>query len=100
MIMISSNVIFNFIDSCVIVSFLIKLLTLGILFSTTVRAEVVAKLVILGILALTSIMFSLEAVVAPKLVILSISSLNSFILRLGVVSVAKLVISDPLSSIF
>ena len=54
-----------------------KLLTLGTLFSTVVRAAVVAKLVILGILPLTS-----------------------FILALSVFLVAKLVISGILSSIF
>ena len=48
--MISSNFIFNFTNFCVIVSFLTKLLT-GILFSTAVRAVVVAKLVISGILS-------------------------------------------------
>ena len=52
MIMIS-NFLFNFINFCVIVSFLNKFLTLGILFSTTLRAVVVAKLVILGISPLT-----------------------------------------------
>ena len=52
MIMISSDFIFNFTNFCVIVSFfLTKLLTLGILFSTAVRAVLVAKLVTLGISA-------------------------------------------------
>ena len=52
--MISNSFIFNFTTFYVIVSFLTKLLTLGILFSTAVRAVVVvAKLVILGILFLT-----------------------------------------------
>ena len=46
MIMISSNFIVNFTNFCVIVSFLTKLLTLGILFSTALRAVLVAKLVI------------------------------------------------------
>ena len=51
MMMLSSNFIFNFTNFCVIVSFLIKLLTLGILFSAGVRpVAAVAKLVILGIL--------------------------------------------------
>ena len=58
------------------VSFLTKLLTLGFLFSTTVRAVVLARLVILGI-----------------------SPLTSFILALRVVLVAKLVMSVTLSSI-
>ena len=52
-----------------------KLQALGILFLTTVKAVVVAKLVILGI-----------------------SPLISFILALTVVSVAKLVTADILSS--
>ena len=72
-----SNFLFNFINFCVIVSFLTKLLTLGILFSTAVRAVVVTKLVILGI-----------------------SPLTSFILALRVVLVVKFVISGNLSSIF
>ena len=74
MIMIS-NFFPNFIN--VIVSFLTKLLTLAILFSTAARAVVVANLVILGI-----------------------SPVTSFILALRVVLVAKLVISGILSSIF
>ena len=49
MIMISINFIFSFTNFCVIVSFLTKLLILGILFSTAVRAVVVYKLVIQGI---------------------------------------------------
>ena len=53
-----------------------KLLTLGILLSTEVRA----------------------VVVVAKLVILGISALTSFILVLKEVCVAKLVISDILSS--
>ena len=53
MIMVSSNFIFNFTNFSVIVSFLTKLLTLGFFFPTTVRAVVVARLVILGILFLT-----------------------------------------------
>ena len=72
-----SNFLFNFISFCVIVSFLTKLLTLGILFSTAVRALLVAKLVILGI-----------------------SSLTLFILALREALVAKLVISGVFSSIF
>ena len=42
------------------VSFLTKLLTLGILFSTAVRAVVVGKLVILGIFFLTSFILPLR----------------------------------------
>ena len=59
MIMISSNSNFNFTNSYVIVSFLTKLLTLGVLFSTAVRAVVVAKLVILRILFLTSFILAI-----------------------------------------
>ena len=69
-----SNFLFNF---CVIVSFLTNLLVLGILFSTAVKAVVVAKLVILGV-----------------------SPLPLFILALRVVLVAQLVISGILSSIY
>ena len=46
------NLIFNFTNFCVIVCFLTKLLTFGILFSTAVNEELVANLVILGILIL------------------------------------------------
>ena len=77
-----------------------KLLTLGILFSTAVRAVVVAKLVILGILLLTSFILALKTVVVAKLVILGISFLTSFIFALRVVSVAKLAIPGVLSAIF
>ena len=84
-----SNFLFNFINFCVIVSFfLTKLLTLGILFSTAVRAVVVAKLVILGILPLTSYILALRVAVVAMLVILSISPLTSFILILRLVLVA------------
>ena len=80
--------------------FLTKFLTLGVLFSTALRAVVVANLVILGILFLTSFILPLRAVVAAKLVILGISFLTSFILPLRLVLVAKLVVSGILSSMF
>ena len=51
-----------------------KLLTLGILFSTAVRAVVVAKLVILGISPLTSFILVLRVVLVAKLVISGFSS--------------------------
>ena len=51
---------------------LTKLLTLGILFSLVVRAAVVAKLVMLGILPLTSFILTLRTVVIAKLVTLSL----------------------------
>ena len=82
MITISSNFILNFANFSVIVSFLTKLLTLGILSSTAVRTVVVAKLVILGILFLTSFILALIAVVAAKLVVVGFSFLTSFILAL------------------
>ena len=68
MIMIS-NFVFNFIDFCVIVSFFTKLLILGILFSTVVRAVLVAKLVILGISLLISFILALRLELVAKLVI-------------------------------
>ena len=72
---------------------------LGISFSTAVRAVVVAKLIILGILFLTSFVLALSVEVVAKLVILVISFLTSFVLELRVVLVAKLVISGILFSI-
>ena len=67
---------------CVIIRFLTKLLTLGILFSTAVRALIVARLVILGISPLTSFILELRVVSVAKSVILDISPLTSFILAL------------------
>ena len=65
-----SNSFFNFINFCVTVSFFFtKLLTLGILFSTVLRAVVVAKLVILDISPLTSFVLALRLVLVAKLVI-------------------------------
>ena len=80
--------------------FLTKLLTLGILFSTAVRAVVVANLVMLGVFFLTSFVLALRAEVAAKVVILSISPLMSFILALKIVLVAKLVISVVADTVF
>ena len=59
MIMIS-NFYFSFISFYVIVIFLTKLLTLGILFSTAVKEIVVAKLIILGISYLTLFILALR----------------------------------------
>ena len=81
MIMIS-NFLFNFINFCIIVSFLTKLLILGILFSTALRAVLVAKLVILGISPLTSFILALRVVLVAKLVISGILSSIFFILAL------------------
>ena len=84
MIMIGSNFIFSFTNFCVIVSFFwTKLLTLGILFSTAIRAVVVAKLVILGILFLTSFILALRVVVVAKFVISGI--LSSIIFYLSII---------------
>ena len=84
MIMMSSNFIFNFTNFCCSQFFLTKLLTLGLLFSTAVRAVILAKLVILSISTLTSFILALRAVVVAKLVMLGISFLTSFILALRV----------------
>ena len=82
MIMIS-NFLFNFINFCAIVSFfLTKLLTLATLFSTALRAVLVAKLVILGISPLTSFILALRVVLVAKLVISGILSSIFFILAL------------------
>ena len=78
---------------------MITLLTLGILFSVAVRALVVAKLVILGISPLTSLILALREALVTKLVIPGISPLTSFVLALRVVLVGKLVVSGILFSI-
>ena len=80
--MISSSFIFHFINFCVIVSFLTKLLTLGILFSTVVRAAAVATLVILGTSFLKALISVTRLVLVAKLVILGILSSVFLILEL------------------
>ena len=57
-----------------------RLLILGILFSTVVDAEVVAKPVILGISFVTSFIFILRLVLVAKLLIFGILSSIVFIL--------------------
>ena len=52
----------NFTNVCAIVCFLTKLLTFGILFSTAVNAELVAKPLILGILFSISVILELQSV--------------------------------------
>ena len=79
---------------------MIKLLTLGILFSTVVKTVAIAKLIALCILTLASFVLALRAAVVAKLVILGISPLTSFIIAFRVVSVANFVISGILSSAF
>ena len=59
-----------------------RLLTFGILFSTAVNVEVVAKPLILVISALTSFIFVLRTVLVVKLVISGILSLIFFTLAL------------------
>ena len=71
-----SNFLFIFINVFVIDSFLTKLLILGILFSAAVRTVVlVAKLVVLGILLSKSFIIALRAELVAKVVILGISYL-------------------------
>ena len=72
--MIKISIFFNFINFCVIVSFLTKLLKLGISFSTTLTTVLVAKLVILGISHLTSSILALRVVLVGTLVISRILS--------------------------
>ena len=75
-----------------------KLLTLGILFSIASRALVVAKLVILGISPLTSIILALREALVAKLIMLGMLGISPWALR--IVLVAKLVMSHILASIF
>ena len=70
--MISSNFTFNFIKFCVV--FVTKLLTLGISFSAAVRGIVMAQVVTLGALSLTSFSLAFRAGVVAKLVISCILS--------------------------
>ena len=61
-----SNFLLNFPNFCAIVLllfFLTKLLTFGILFSTAVNAELVAKPLILGIVPSISVILELKSVV-------------------------------------
>ena len=64
--------------------FLTKLLTLGILFSTVVRAAVVAKLVVPDISPLTSFILALREALVAKLVTAGILSSIFLILALYV----------------
>ena len=82
MIMISSDFMLNFTNLCVIGTFLAILLTLGILFSTAVRAVVVATLVILCISPLTSFILALREALVANFVISGILSSLFFILAL------------------
>ena len=75
MIMIS-KFLFNFSNFCVIVCFLTKLLTLGILFSTAINAVFVARLLTSGILFSNSVSFAF----LTKLVTLGIFFLILFCL--------------------
>ena len=59
-----------------------RLLTLGTLFSTVVRAAVVANLVILGLSPLTSFILALRVVLVDKLAISGILSTIFFTLAL------------------
>ena len=59
------NFIFNFTNLCIV--FFTKLLTSGILFSTVVNAELVAKPLILGTLPSISVTLALKSVFLTKL---------------------------------
>ena len=76
-----------------------KLLILGILFSTAVNVEVVAKPLILGISVLTSFIFVLRIVLVAKLLISGILSSVFFILALYSVFVTTSVFTTLLSLI-
>ena len=67
-----SNFLFNSINFCVLIGFLTRLLKVGVIFSTAVNEEVVAKPLILVISDLTSFIFVLRIVLVAKLVISSI----------------------------
>ena len=58
----TSNFLFNFTNFCIVICFLTKPLASGILFSTAVNAELVAKPVILGILFSSSRILAFKSV--------------------------------------
>ena len=60
------NFIFNFTNLCIIFCLFTKLLAPGILFSTAVNAELVAKPLILGILPSISVTLALKSVFLNK----------------------------------
>ena len=70
-----SKFLLNFINFCVIVRFLTKLLTLDILLLTAVRPLVVSRLVILGVSPLTSFILAVRVVLLAKLIMSGILSL-------------------------
>ena len=63
------NFIFNFTNVCIVICLFTKLLTSGILFSTAVNSELVAKQVMLGILPFISVTLVLKSVFLTKLLI-------------------------------
>ena len=69
--------IFKFCNFSVIVCFLTKLLTLGILFSTVVNAVFVAKLLISGILPSISVILVLQSVVLTRPLVSGVLFYNS-----------------------
>ena len=74
-----------------------KLLTLSILFSVLLRAVLVAKLVILGILPLILSTLTLRVVSVAKLVILGILSSVFFILALNTSFLTTLFLTPSLN---
>ena len=65
-----SNFLSSFINFCAIVSFLTKLLTIGVI--VALRAAVVVKLIILGISPLTSFILALKVALVAKFVMILI----------------------------
>ena len=92
MIMIS-NFLFNIINLCIIICLFTKLLTLGILFSTAVNSELVARTVILGNLPSISITLVLKSVFLTKLLTSGIFLSTLLILSSYLVFLTKFVVS-------
>ena len=63
------NFTFSFANVCIMVCFLNKVMALGILLSTPINAELVAKPLILGIILSISVMLELEPVFLTKLLV-------------------------------
>ena len=92
MIMITTNFNFLFTNFCVLVSFLTKLLKIGISFSTAVKSVVLAKLIIWRILFLTSFILALRVVVVVVVVVVEVVVVVVVVIVVVVVVIAKLVI--------
>ena len=88
-----SKFIFNFCNFSVVVCFLTKLLTSGILFSRVINSVFIAKLLILGILPSISVILVLQSVFLTKPLVSGIFFSNSVLSKLYLVFHTKSLVS-------